>query len=188
MQVGKPSSDCSADALSNSETKASKAMRGGAKIMNRMAKKFSKNKLKGIIIIIYLPLIHLFGTLIVLLGDQAEKSNAVSDDGNATAVGSSVEDFYDDVDFDENEADNAEEVYDDVAVSDTSDSDINVSTEAYENVEIGRMPWKNNAECNLSEKRNTETVDQEATIEADEFSDDDSFTSEIYENITTAEN
>ncbi len=44
MQVGTPSDDCSSDAQSKTEKKISKAMRSGAKIMNRVAKKFSKQK------------------------------------------------------------------------------------------------------------------------------------------------
>ncbi len=48
MQIGIPSDDCSSDAQSNTEKKVSKAMRSGVKIMNRVAKKFSKQKGKGI--------------------------------------------------------------------------------------------------------------------------------------------
>lgn len=96
-----------------------------------------------------------------------------------------MEEFYDDVAFDENEA--LEDVYDDVEVSDPGGSDDNASfsasTEVYENVAMGTKPWN-------SDKSNSETFEKEVTVEPpidetidDEFDDDDSFTSEIYENI-----
>ena len=120
-------------------------------------------------------------------GDQKKKSSTASRDSTSAAMAnstSSIEEFYDDVVYDQEDvSDNGQdgEIYDDV-----EPDQFTASPEAYENIQIGTIPWsgdKRNSKA-LQEEVTNEVVMEEAIEDDDEYyDDDDSFTSEIYENI-----